>query len=398
MIWMIQKEEFQMGIGRTITLAELNHDPFPIYKRLRDEEPCCFVNDLNKWLVTRWDDCKFIEQNHDIFVNREDPSLMTRTFGLSMLRTDGGEHKRLRAAVEGPLRPAVVRDLWTDILRKEAEDLIATHFQRGEMDLVEDFAGPFASRTLKHLLSLHEASDSDMNNWSLTFMAGIGNFKDDPEIWRRADEANQKINELLDVQIQEIGKKPNHTVLSSMIQNGLSIEEIRANVKLFISGGLNEPRDAVSGAVWALLTYPEQLELVKHNPALFKNAGEEIFRWLSPVGAYPRTTTCDTAIGGTKLEKGAKLLVVIASANRDERRWENPDRYDITRENIQSHMAFSIGSHYCVGAWIARAQILVALPLLFERLPNLRLDTNRPGKFWGFAFRGLTSLHVKWDT
>jgi cytochrome P450 len=387
-----------MSIGSTITLADLSNDPFPIYRKLRGEAPVCYVPDLKKWLVTRWEDCKYIEQNHDIFSTREDPSLMTRTFGLSMLRTDGLDHKRLRGAVEGALRPKVVKDVWTEILQKDAEELLETQYARGEMDLVADFAGPFAARTLKHLLSMWEASDAEMVRWSMTFMDGIANFKDDPEVWGRVEEANQSINGILDKQIPRLASQPYQNALSGMVEAGLGIEEIRANAKLFISGGLNEPRDAISGAVWALLTYPEQLTMLRGNPALYKNVAEEIFRWLSPVGAYPRTTTCDTSLGGVQLEKDAKIMVVVASANRDESKWHNPDLFDITRDNVQSHMGFSVGSHYCVGAWVARAQMMVAMPLLMERLPNLRIDKERPGKMWGFGFRGLTSFHVKWDS
>jgi cytochrome P450 len=348
-------------------------------------------------LVTRWDDCKHVERNHDIFTTREDKSFMIRTFGLSMLRTDGDEHKRLRAAVASVMRPKDVKEIWGKFMAEDVDLLIEKNYHKGEMDLVNDFAGPFAAQTLKHLLSLHEAGDQEMIDWSVNFMAGIGNLSNDPAIWERTDKSNTRIDELLEPEIKKSMDNPNETVLSSMIHNGFSIEEIRANVKLFISGGLNEPKDAITSTVWGLLTHPEQLNMAKQDPTLYQNAAEEAMRLWSPLAMFPRQTTKDTTIGDVELKKGTKLYLVIASANRDKNKWENPDKFDITRDKIKTHMAFSLGSHFCVGTHIAREQLKHAIPSLFSKLRNLRLDESRPTNMVGYSTRGFENLYVKWD-
>jgi hypothetical protein len=384
-------------IGDQITIEELLDDPYPVYKQLRDNEPVSFVKPLKRWLVTWWEDCKYIEQHPEIFTPREKHSTMNRAFGLSMLRTDGDEHRRLRRAVEGFLRPKAVRDLWNERIEQDVEDLIERNYDRGEMDLVTDFSGPLAARVIKHLLSMEQASDQDMMRWSQAFIDGIANESDSQEVWDRVAEANRGVDEILEFEIKKLEKQPNQTVLSSMVQAGLTMDEIKANAKLIISGGLNEPRDGLSSAVRALLTHPEQLKLVRQDPSLYKNVTEEILRWQSPIGMYVRETTCDTTLRGVELPKGTKIFVGIGSANRDERMWPDGETFNITRDHVQTHMAFSAGSHYCVGAWVARSELTLSVPRLFEKLPNLHLDETRPPKLWGFVFRGPITLHVRWD-
>jgi cytochrome P450 len=126
-----------------------------------------------------------------------------------------------------------------------------------------------------------------------------------------------------------------------------------------------------------------------------KPAVEECLRWHSPVGTSTRQTTGPTTLAGVDLDEGALVAAVVASANRDERHWSDPDRFDIGRKG--AHLAFAIGSHHCVGAWLARFEMRTAFRVLFDRLPNLRLDPQRPPAFSGWEFRRPLHLHVEWD-
>lgn len=149
----------------------------------------------------------------------------------------------------------------------------------------------------------------------------------------------------------------------------MTIDEIRANVKLIIGGGLNEPRDGIALTVWDLLTHPEQLNQAKSDPSLFPSAVEESLRKVVPLSMYPREVAVDTELRGKKMKKGDKIAVLVSSANRDENQWENPDLYNIHRKKLKSHLAFGTGHHYCLGAWLARYQLgMTALLILFERI------------------------------
>lgn len=186
------------------------------------------------------------------------------------------------------------------------------------------------------------------------------------------------------------------TVLRAFVDAGtLSEEEVRANIKLFISGGLNEPRDVIATTLHALLADPEQEALVREDPENLAKATEESLRWTSPIGMYPRVVYEDAGLGGVHLPAGTRVGVLIASANRDERHWEDPDRFDLRRATVR-HLAFSRGPHVCPGAYVARQQIThAALPGLLA-LPGIRLAT-RDVRYQGWVFRGPARLDVTWQ-
>jgi cytochrome P450 len=390
-----------MDLGKAIGLTDLDVNPYPIYKQLRDTETIIWVDVVNRWMVTRWEDVIYVDTHPEIFSTMETDSLQTRVMGRTMLRTDGAAHKRLRQAVEAAMRPKVVRQQWYDWQCQVANDLIDGFIGRGETDLVKEFAVPFAACTLKYVLGLPTATNEDMQRWSQDLIDGCGNYADDPAVWARAERAAREIELAIDENLPRVRLQPDGSVLSSMLHTPvdppLSLREIYADIKLFIGGGLNEPRDMIGIALWGLLTHPKQAAFVRNDPALLKDVVEEAMRWISPIGMYPRQTTCATEIAGTPLEKGARLAILVSSANRDERHWEKPDTFDINRSKSK-HLAFGLGSHYCLGAWLARQQLAaVALPALLTRLPDLRLNLDQPPLFRGWVFRGTTHLHVQWS-
>ena len=176
----------------------------------------------------------------------------------------------------------------------------------------------------------------------------------------------------------------------------IPLEAIRANLKMTIGGGLNEPRDVLATTVWALLNNPDQLAAVKADPKLHAVAFEESVRWVAPIGMYPRETTTDLVLGGVRLPKGARLGVVLGAANRDPEVFEDPETFNIFRPK-KPHLGFGGGVHFCAGTWIARAQVAqIAMPSVFEKLPNLRLDPSAETVDAGWVFRGMTKMPVLW--
>jgi len=176
----------------------------------------------------------------------------------------------------------------------------------------------------------------------------------------------------------------------------MSRDEIVANTKLMLSGGLQEPRDLIALTVLALGSNPDQLERVRRDRSLVKAAVEETLRWAGPVGTSTRQTTQATELAGVELERGALIGAVLSSANRDPTRFTDPDRFDIGRKQ-GAHLAFAIGTHFCLGAWFGRHLARVSLNVLLDRLPNLRLDPDRPVTLSGWEFRAPDSAYVRWD-
>jgi cytochrome P450 len=182
-----------------------------------------------------------------------------------------------------------------------------------------------------------------------------------------------------------------------LLRAGQAIESVRANIRLAISGGQNEPRDAICGSVWALLTHHEQLALVREGKAKWIDVFEEYARWIAPIGMSPRRVARPWNYGGVDFEAEDRVFFMFGSANRDEACFANPDSFDITRDT-QKSIAFGAGPHYCAGAFASRAMVAdVALPSLFARLKGLRLDPSEPVKIGGWAFRGLLNLRVAWE-
>jgi cytochrome P450 len=384
-----------------IGLDELELNPYPTYQRLRDEG-VVWVEAVDRWVVTRWEDVDAVERNTEDFTARERDSLQTRVMGRTMLRSDGGEHRRLRRAVQGPLSPHAVEGHWLPLFRRFADDLLDGFAERGGGELMADFASPFAARCLGALLGLTDASDAELQRWSQALMDGCANYGDDPEVWERCDRAVAEIDAATDAAIARVREQPDESAISAMVHadgdgRPLVVDEIRANTELIIGGGLNEPRDGLAVAIWALLTHPDQLALALADESWWPRATEEALRWISPLALFPREVARPIVLGGTRLEPGARLALSMAAANRDERHWERPDEFDLTRAK-QRNVAFGVGHHFCLGVWMARHQIGgAALPALFRRLPGLRFDLDDPPVIRGWVFRGPVRLPTLWN-
>ena len=181
----------------------------------------------------------------------------------------------------------------------------------------------------------------------------FGNFEGDPDKQAPADEASTELGEAIERVMARLEDEPDGSVLSWMLRyerdgDRMTRDEIVANTKLMLSGGLQEPRDLIALTVWALGSDPDQLERVREDRSLVKAAVEETLRWAGPVGTSTRQTTQATELAGVELEAGALIGAVLSSANRDPSRFTDPDRFDIGRKE-GAHLAFSIGTHFCLG-------------------------------------------------
>ena len=383
--------------GGAITLSALDADPYPAYHALR-ETGVTWVRALERWVVTRWEDVCRVETARRQFSSDETNSNLTRLIGTQMMRSDGAAHKRLRAAAQDPLRPEAAKGR-AGTLERIADRLIDQIVDLGTADLVRSFAAPFAALSLAEILGLRGASAEDVERWSQAIMAGSSNYADDRETWALAGAAMVEIDEA--VQAATDDPDPD-TIIGAMLASdgggrALTLDEVCANVKVIIGGGFNEPRDAIGTALWGLLNHPSQLHALTRNEGLFLPAVEEALRWVSPIGVAPREVISPLRLADAELESGARVLISFASANRDERHWERPDAFNISRPKSRS-LAFGMGHHFCLGVWLSRTQVAdVALPKLLSRLPNLRLDLDRPPAIRGWVFRGPRDLHVTWD-
>src|SRR5215472_17503939 len=372
-------------------------DPYPDLARMRKEMPIAFVPQLGSTVFTRRNDIYSQEKRIDVFSSHQPGGLMNVLMGHNMMRKDGDAHMSERAQMFPSVSPRAVKATWLEKFQAHADRILEDLAPEGRADLTKAFALPLSAECLKDITGLTNMRYQDMDAWSQAMIDGIANYTGNKEVEARCNAATSGIDAAIDDMIPVVTKHPNTSILSVLLAAGQPMESIRANVKLAISGGANEPRDAISGAVWALLTHPDQLDLVRNGKAKWIDVFEEYARWMAPIGMAPRRVARKWSYGGVDFVPEDRVFLMFGSANRDEACFEEPDRFDITRDT-QKSIAFGAGPRYCAGAFASRAMVAdVALPSLFARLKNLRLDGCEEVRIGGWAFRGLLNLPVRWD-
>ncbi|HEX8209237.1 MAG TPA: cytochrome P450 [Longimicrobium sp.] len=358
-------------------------DPHPTYARLRAEAPV-FRSRLGRgrpvWLVTRYDDVAALLRDARF---AKDPAHarsgaapwmpgFLRPLTRNMLDLDAPDHTRLRSLVQKAFTPRLVERLRPRI-EGLADELITRATRGGRMELVRDYALPIPLTIIGELLGIPAADRDRFHRWSTTIVSaspGIGAVRLLPTVWsmfrylrrqfaaRRADPRDDLITAL--VQAEEAGDR-------------LSDDELLAMVFILLVAGHETTVNLIAGGVLALLQHPEQRDRLRADPALLRPAVEELARFVSPVElATERYAREDVEIAGVAIRRGEMVLGVIGSANRDEAHFAAPDTLDLARDPNR-HLAFGLGAHYCLGAPLARLEASVAIPMLLDRAPGLRL-------------------------
>ncbi|MCC8953617.1 cytochrome P450 [Bradyrhizobium sp. Pear77] len=372
-------------------------DPYPTLARMRREAPIAFVPQLGSTLLCNRDDIFVSEKQIDVFSSHQPEGLMNRLMGHNMMRKDGDAHMNERKAIFPAVSPKTVRSHWTAQFAGHATRILDELTPNDVVDFVQAFALPFSAECLKSITGLTNMRFQDMNAWSQGMIDGIANYTGDPAIEARCRAATSGIDAAIDEMVPVLRKTPDLSLLGVMLQTDMAMESVRANIKLAISGGQNEPRDAIAGTVWALLTHPDQLALAVGGAIPWLQVFEEYARWISPIGMSPRRIAKPWTIRDVAFETNERVFLMFGSANRDEKHFDRPDAFDVRRDASKS-IAFGAGPHFCAGAWASRAMVAdVALPAIFDRLKNLRLIKDRPPRIGGWAFRGLLDLPVTWD-
>lgn len=384
-----------------VSVEELNIDPYPTFARLRAEGPVMWAPALNRHMAASYDSSVQIEERPDLFTAYEPSrnSTMFRTMrGRPMNRKDDPDHMDDRNAIVPPLKPHAIKTLWTQVFEETSDRFLDAVIEAGPgVNFVTEFAGPFAADNLRQVIGFPNVTHVDMKRWSKALVDGIGNVTEDPEVWERAETANDEIETAADEVWSELSNEPNGTLLSGLIASGLSRERILTNIKLTISGGMNEPQNVVAAGIWALLRDPRQRALVEDGPYDYRAVFDETLRWQTPLGMFPRTVTQDTEFFGAHLRAGDKISALTGAANHDPTVFSRPEEFDLEREK-KPHFAFGRGTHMCAGMWIAKASVgAVALPKIFRRLHGLALAPEREPYLRGWVFRGLKDLPLTWD-
>ena len=310
-----------------------------------------------------------------------------------MLGMDDPQHRRYRALVATAFRQKVLATWETDLIAKVVNELIDRFVDRGHAELVREFTFPYPTQIIAGLLGLPRQDYKQFQRWSIAILS----FLSKPE---EAIAASQEVKEYMAGILDQRRQAPAQDLISDLAQaelggEQLSDEEIFSFLRLLLPAGVETTFRATGNLLFSLLSHPDQLNAVRADRRLIPQAIEEALRLETPLLNITRLATKDTEIDGVPIEAGSTVMLMLAAANRDENRHEDPDDFDIFRRNPKPHISFGHGPHMCLGVHLARIEMRVALEHLLDRLPNLRLDpTGVDPHIRGQVFRSPTSLPV----
>ena len=393
-----------MGFAETITVEQLEDDPYPLYARLRADEPVAWVPSIGLWLVTRAADVEYVTTHPELFTAEVAASPLDRSFGgPTILTVDGDRHLDLRRSLDAKYRPRVVatyiEDLVAPIAHVALEGLLARPDRRAE--LMSSYFEPISVLSLGAVLGLGHLSAATLQEWFHGLAMGATNFENDAAKQRINDDTADRIEDELRPLMARLSDDPDDSTIASMLTAGCpagharAIDAVMPSLKVIILGGMQEPGHGAGSCLCGLLSDPAQLALLRAEPERWDDAVQEGLRWVAPIGTQTRQAVVDVEVGSAMIPAGAAVGAVVSSACRDEAEFDDPDRFDIRRER-RPNAAFGYGPHFCAGHAFARGQERIALKTLVDALPDLALNPRHAVSFRGWEFRAPAELHVTW--
>ena len=394
--------------------AEFRADPQRVFRQMREHDPVLRQPGLDGetpiWFVTRYDDVAAVLLDNERFVR--DPRLALTEEEVAaqalpgplqamenhMLNRDGDDHRRLRRLVTKAFTPRMVEQLRPRI-QEIADELIDAVESRGSMDLSAEYAFPLPITVIAELLGVPNADQDRFKEWSDAIVTpALG--PEDVGALLRPDGRVHRVphRPVRGAARRSAGRSRQRSARRPGQEDALTEEEVFGTVVLLIVAGHETTVGLIGNAVVNLLSHPDQLELVRADASLIPAAIEEALRFEGPVErALNRWAATDVELGGQTIRKGELVIAIVNAADHDPDRFDDPDRLDVQREDSR-HLAFGRGSHFCLGAPLARLEAAIALETLFRRLPGLRLAAEREELEWRPTpgFRRLETLPVVW--
>ncbi len=361
---------------------KVSREPHALFSRLRAEGPVVPIEDGRLFAVARHEQVQRVMKNHADFSSAGMNQAISELLGIkpertneSLITLDPPDHSRLRGLVAHAFTPREISRLEPRV-RQIARELLDGLRGRERFDLVEDFSTPLPIRVIAELLGVAPERQADFKRWSDALV--VNNTRRSQELERRVNAARNALDAYFAEVIAERRSAPRDDLVSKLIQAESGPERLTPRevvdmgVLLLVAGNITTTY-LVASAMNALLRHPRQLALLRERPELIPQAVEEALRFEGPAVALFRRTTHEVELGGQRLPAGKLVCALIGSANRDERMFAEPNRFDITRES-KHHIAFGHGVHFCLGAPLARLETRIALELLLERFPGLVID------------------------
>jgi cytochrome P450 len=383
-------------------------DPYPTYRRLRDEAPVHFAPGSNTWTLSRYDDVVFALKHPELFSSASAFDVLVQQLavdigwrdlvafarflvrarvGWKMFMTGAGDsvigvdpprHEELRGIVNRAFTPRRIED-WSRRVAEVVEACMTT-LRRGErFDVVEDLAIPVPMIVIAEMIGVEAERRADFKAWSNAIISGVSS-SDKKRARPAMLDAMTELSRYLDGVVSERRRLPADDLISVLVDPTrgatLGADAIMQFILILLIAGNETTTNLIGNAIVALLGNPDQLERVVAEPELVSELVEETLRWDGPVQFIARRTTRDVEIAGSTIPANSRVILLLGSANRDERHFESPDEFDLSRET-KGHVGFGLGIHFCLGASLARLEARTALAALVPELPRLRAPVEQ---------------------
>jgi cytochrome P450 len=400
------KSDASLSLVRLLE-PEVLANPYPLYHKLRVEDPVHWDRFLHTWVVTRYPDV--LNVLHSFSADRTPTPEQLTAMGLSglnpiakvmvkqMLFMDAPAHTRLRGLASAAFTPRKVEVLRGHI-QEIADNLLDQIHGRGRMDMIADFAAPMPAIVTAEMMGVPTEDHADLKRWSADFAEMLGNFQHNPDRLPLVLESTNNLTDYFQRAIDKMRHHPRegliHSFMTAEIEGDrLTDEEIVANCIVTMVGGQETTTNLIGNGLLTLMRNPEQLAQLRDNRSLIPSAVEELLRYESPSQHTGRIAREDVQIGDREIRKGQAVMAIMAAANRDPDRFPDPDRLILDRSD-NKHLAFGWSSHFCFGAPLARMEGQIAFETILRRLPNLELVPEPLTWRNNSGLRGLMALPV----
>lgn len=381
-------------------------NPFPYYHALREHDPVHRMPD-GSYFLTRYTDCDAIYRDATRFSSDKKVEFKPK-FGdsplyehhtTSLVFNDPPLHTHVRRAIGGALSPRAIAEMEAGLVVL-VDQLIDAMAQKGQVDLIEDFASAIPVEIIGNLLGVPRQERGPLRDWSLAILGALEPVLNETQL-KRGNDAVRDFVAYLEVLVEDRRKHPgdpDKDVLTRLIagEHGgrkLSETELLQNCIFILNAGHETTTNLIGNALHTLLQWPGERRRLLGDPALMKSAVEEVLRFESSNQLGNRAVAEDVEIGGVKMPKGTLITLCIGAANRDPAQFPDPDRFDVAR-NPNRHLAFAGGIHICAGMNLARLEGRIAIERFLARFPDYRLD-DEPVRSPRARFRGFLSLPVR---
>ncbi|MCP9210868.1 cytochrome P450 [Streptomyces sp. NEAU-Y11] len=383
-------------------------DPYPVYRRLRDEAPLLWHAPTRSYLLSRYEDVRRAFKD-PAFTSENYAWQLEPVHGRTFVQMSGHEHTVRRALVAPVFRGTSLQEKLLPVIERNAGELIDGFRDTGRVELVSQFAGRFPVHVIVDMMGLDRGDHDTFQRWYRSVVAFLGNLSRDPEVAAEGLRTREEFAAYLLPVIRRRRAALGDDLLSSLCTaevdgTAMSDEEIRAFCSLLLSAGAETTDKAVAAVMRNLLLHPEQLAAVTADRELIPRAFIETLRHTPPVQMIMRQVAGDVEMSGGVIPDGSTVICLIGSAGRDERRYADPDSFDVFRTDLTArtafsaaadHLSFALGRHFCVGALLAKAEIEVAIGQLLDAMPDVGLEPGFTPRDQGTFTRGPAALPLR---